>query len=203
MANSKINIYYSADNRLYKQFLISLISLTENNKDNELHIINFDVEIPEYNKNGKKLNDSQISVVESIIKKYNKKNTFREVNVSDLVRTHLLIPTSPNANAKNKEYKFNAYLYIRLLFPFVKDMPKKIIWLDTDTIINRDLSDYWNIDVSHVDFAATRDIAKFKIALPKWALTKENKNTYMLQNGVLLFETKNLEPVYLQISRNI
>jgi lipopolysaccharide biosynthesis glycosyltransferase len=127
MANSKINIYYSADNRLYKQFLISLISLTENNKDNELHIINFDVEIPEYNKNGKKLNDSQISVVESIIKKYNKKNTFREVNVSDLARTHLLISTSPNANAKNKEYKFNAYLYIRLLFPFVKDMPKKII----------------------------------------------------------------------------
>jgi lipopolysaccharide biosynthesis glycosyltransferase len=127
MANSKINIYYSADNRLYKQFLISLISLTENNKDNELHIINFDVEIPEYNKNGKKLNDSQISIIETIIKKYNKKNTFREVNVSDLVRKYLLDPTSPNANAENNEYKFNAYLYIRLLFPFVKDMPKKII----------------------------------------------------------------------------
>jgi lipopolysaccharide biosynthesis glycosyltransferase len=127
MANSKINIYYSADNRLYKQFLISLISLTENNKDNELHIINFDVEIPEYNKNGKKLNDSQISTVESIIKKYNKKNTFREINVSDLVRTHLLMSTSPNVQIPNKYYRFNAYLYIRLLFPFVKDMPKKII----------------------------------------------------------------------------
>jgi lipopolysaccharide biosynthesis glycosyltransferase len=127
MANSKISIYYSADNGLYKQFLISLISLTENNKDNELHIINFDVEIPEYSKNGKKLNDSQISVVESIIKKYNKKNTFREVNVSDLVRKHLLISTSPNVQIPNKHYKFNAYLYIRLLFPFVKDMPKKII----------------------------------------------------------------------------
>jgi lipopolysaccharide biosynthesis glycosyltransferase len=127
MANSKIYIYYSADNRLYKQLLISLISLTENNKRNELHIINFDVEILEYNSKGRKLSNSQITVIKRIIKKYNKKNTFREVDVSELVKKYLLIPTSPNSHSENKLYKFNAYLYIRLLYPYVKNMPKKII----------------------------------------------------------------------------
>jgi lipopolysaccharide biosynthesis glycosyltransferase len=102
MSNSKINIYYSADNRLYQQLLISLISLTENNKNNELHIYNFDVETIEYSANSKKLSISQLNTINSLVTKYNKKNSFTEIDVSDLVRKYLLIPGNPNINKKNK-----------------------------------------------------------------------------------------------------
>jgi lipopolysaccharide biosynthesis glycosyltransferase len=127
MSNSKINIYYSADNRLYQQLLISLISLTENNKDNELHIYNFDVEIIEYNTNSKKLSIDQLNTINSLVTKYNKKNSFTEIDVSDLIKKHLLISDSPNINKKNNWYKNNAFLYIRTLLPYVKNMPSKLL----------------------------------------------------------------------------
>jgi hypothetical protein len=88
---SIINIYYSADKRLFTQFLVSLISLTETNKDNILNVYNLDVEIKEYNASGKKLSSEQIALCEKLLKNANPKNTFTEIDVSDLTRKNLMI----------------------------------------------------------------------------------------------------------------
>ena len=48
-----INIYYCADNRMFPQLLLSVLSLVKTNGA-PLNVINLTVEIPEYNPKGKK-----------------------------------------------------------------------------------------------------------------------------------------------------
>lgn len=48
-----INIYYCADNRMFPQLLLSVLSLVKTNGA-PLNVINLTVEIPEYNPKGKR-----------------------------------------------------------------------------------------------------------------------------------------------------
>jgi hypothetical protein len=85
-----INVYYSADYNEYKMFLISLISLVENNKNNKINVFNLDVEVPEYKKSSKKLTNKQIKICTSVVKKYDKNNSFTNIDVSEIVRKKML-----------------------------------------------------------------------------------------------------------------
>jgi lipopolysaccharide biosynthesis glycosyltransferase len=120
---SKIYIYYSADKNLYTQLLVSLISLAENNKQHEIHVLNLDMELKEYGPYPNKLSLNQIKTCEKILKQYNKNNTFTEIDVSALIKKYLL----KGPNMKMKGYKYPPFLYARYLIAFLENIPDKII----------------------------------------------------------------------------
>lgn len=74
--------------------------------------------------------------------------------------------------------------YYRISIPdLVDDKIKKILYIDCDTIIMRDLSDLWNIDISNHYLAAVRE----------WGLTKnEPRPDSYFNAGVLLLNLEKL-----------
>ncbi|GMO13284.1 MAG: glycosyltransferase family 8 protein [Mycoplasmoidaceae bacterium] len=206
-----IYIYYSVDQGNFVQFLISLASLVENNKNNNLTIYNFDAEISEYQhikKISKKLSTDQIEIINKILKKYNIKNSFIEIDVSHLVKKYFF---KSNTNEPlHQSGIWSVFSYNRCLLPYVKNMPNKILWLDTDTIIGKDLSDLWNIDISDYEWAGRRDITQYrKFANEKTNLRlKELLNEYPIQNGVMLLNVPKANEIFkkmieLQMKENL
>lgn len=166
----KINVYYCVDKKFLVQLVLSLISLANHTKA-ELNVINLTVEIPEYNKKGKKFTEKEDALCEKILKEANPKSTFKSIDVSDLFRKYLL--KGPNLN--NKYYSY--YVTVRLLADLVPEIPDKVIYLDADTIFVGDVKELWNIDVDNVEMAGRRDIYR----LSKY-----------LQSGVMLLNMKKI-----------
>ncbi|GMO13290.1 MAG: hypothetical protein Ta2E_02370 [Mycoplasmoidaceae bacterium] len=206
-----ICIYYSVDQGNYIQFLISLASLIENNKNNNLTIYNFDAEIPGYKynkKETKKLSTDQIEIINKILKKYNSKNSFIEIDVSHLVKKYFFKPGT--IELLHDTGWWHPFAYNRCLLPYVKNMPNKILWLDTDTIIEKDLSDLWNIDISDYEWAGRRDCTKYKNFSHELinSRLKDLMDEYPIQNGVMLLNVPKANEIFkkmieLQMKENL
>lgn len=145
-----INLLYCVDKKFLTQQLVSLISLVKYTRE-PLNIINFTVEIPEFNKKGKKLTGDDDKLCESILKSVNPQSTYRSIDVSELFKKYLL--RGPNVH--NKYYSY--YVTVRLLAHLVPEVPDKVIYLDADTIFNGDIKELWDIDVSDIEIAGRRD----------------------------------------------
>lgn len=148
-----INIFYCTDSKLFTQQLISLISLVKNTKE-DLNIINLTVEVPEYRKGSRKTTKQQDEYLESIVKQYNKNSTWKSIDVSDLFRQHLLY--GPNMN--NRFYSM--FVTVRLLAHLIPELGDKAIYLDSDTIIHKDIKELWDIDINGYDVAGRKDTAR-------------------------------------------
>jgi lipopolysaccharide biosynthesis glycosyltransferase len=135
----KINVYYSfgGSNKSFKMTMISIISLITNNKNNIINIYLLDCgAIPQYNI--KKTSSEKINEINNYIKNSGVDVTLHILNANSLIKKYML--TGPNENWKNSRYTKISLLYIRYLIAFFK-VPKKMLWLDSDTIILNDLSE--------------------------------------------------------------
>ena len=165
-----INIYYCVDKKLLGQKLISIISLAKTTKE-PLNVINLTVEVPEYNAKNKKFGEKEDALCEKILKSANPESTFRSIDVSDLFREHLM--RGPNLH--NRFYSY--YVTVRLLAHLVPEIPDKVIYLDSDTIMNNDIKALWDIDVEDVEIAGRRDFCRI---------------TPYFQSGVMLMNMKKI-----------
>lgn len=165
-----INIYYCTDDKLFKQLLVSVISLV-NHTNEALNIINLTVEVPEYNKKSKKTTEKQDLFINKILKEKNPDSKFTSIDVSDLFRNKLL----KGPNLYNKYYSY--YVVVRLLAHLVNEIPDKVLYLDSDVIFNGDVKELYNIDVKNYDLAGRIDAGRI---------------TKYIQSGVMLLNMKEI-----------
>ena len=165
-----INIYYSTDDKLFGQQVLSLISLIRNT-DEELNIVNLTLEVKEYNKHSTMTSKEQDEFCDKLVKSKNPNSRFVSIDVSDLFREHLL----KGPNVHNKYYSY--FVVTRLLADLVPEIQGKFLYLDSDVMFNDDVKKLWDIDVENYEFAGRRD--SFRI-------------TNYLQSGVMLFNMDNM-----------
>lgn len=165
-----INIFYCVDRKFLTQQLVSLISLVKHTKE-PINVINLTVEIPEFNKKGKKFTEKEDKLCESVLKAVNPESTYKSVDVSEEFRKYLL----HGPNLHNKYYSY--YVTVRLLAHLVPEIPDKVLYLDADTIFNGDVKELFDIDVSNVEVAGRRDALRI---------------TRYFQSGVMLLNMKKI-----------
>ncbi len=144
-----INIMYAGNIKVFDGLLISLVSLAKNTKSPftayvltmDLHEID-PVYVP--------ITDEQIEFLQKTINKYNKDSKIIKIDTTK--EYHQFFD-----DGKNQKTRCTPYTLLRLLAPHL-DLPEKIIYLDTDTIINNDISSLFNIDVSNYEAGVVRDI---------------------------------------------
>jgi len=168
-----INIYYCTDNKLYKQLVISLISLVSTTQE-PLNVLNLTCENREYNPNGRCTTKQQDALCTKILKEKNPASTFRSIDVSDLFAEYLL----KGPNTQNRHYKFSAYVSYRLVAHMLPGFPDKILYVDSDVLFPKDVKRIYDIDVSDFEYAGRRD--KFRI-------------TKYIQSGVMLLNMKKIK----------
>ena len=147
----RINIFYSVDNKLFIQQLVSLISLAHTTKE-PLNVVNLTLQIPEIAKKGKMTTIAQTKLFNDVLKEANNDSTYTTVDVSKEFREELL----KGPNMQNKYYSY--FVVTRLLGDLVKEIPdEKVIWLDSDTIMINDIKELFDIDLNGAEIAGRKD----------------------------------------------
>lgn len=132
-------IYHSSD--LFAEVTgVSMLSLFENNKHiDEIHVLYIERGVSEHNKN----------LLRSIAAQYGRTLEFMAMpNWSEKL----------NINLKSSKAAWLGFGYNRLfLTEFVPQQVDKVLYLDSDTIIEDKLDDLWNIDLGNYYMAAVDD----------------------------------------------
>lgn len=161
--NTNLNIAYACDNNYIEQTGISMISLFENNKEFEnISIYFIDMGISDTNKNK----------LRSIVNSYNRRIDF--VKFEEIAW---------DLEADQGERHIRS-VYAKLFLFRLSDKLKKILYIDSDTIIKESLLELWNQDIEGKCIAATittcKPSIKRKLNLPE--------NSAVVNDGIVLID---------------
>ena len=170
-----INLLYCGNKKVFDGLLISLLSITKHTTD-ALNVYCFTMDLSDKDERYVPINQKQIDYIEKMLKEVNNDSKITLIDLREQFVAEL-------GNSKNLGTHFTPYTMLRLLADKVDVLPDKIIYLDTDTIINSDLNQLWDIDITNYEFACVKDI--YNWASPsRWSI----KNYF--NAGVLLFNMK-------------
>ena len=180
--NNVMNILYGIDewSKDYSRYLwVSILSLLENNKGENIHIYILSKYIEESNKNE----------LIRIVKSYWKEISFSEWDiVPDKYRKILYLWWWPLA------------AYYRRFFSNCFDIKDRVLYMDCDTIVMKNLSEFynsdfeWNVFIWHLDFSVTEFAQRKKFWLKKYI------NSWVYLINIPLFEKVDLYEEVIKVN---
>lgn len=144
-----ISILYGGNSGAFDGMMISLISLVKHTKE-PLDVYILTMDLTDKKPAFAPICEKQRAFLEQICKDVNSKSSVVLIDVGDLYRENLF-------NSPNAETSYTPYALLRLLACKISCLPKKILYLDTDTVINKDISELWNTDIENYELAAALD----------------------------------------------
>jgi lipopolysaccharide biosynthesis glycosyltransferase len=163
-----LNIAYLTSDEYSQYCGVSLLSLLENNKNEEIiNIYIYDVNIKDSNKS--KLSD--------LAKKYKRHIEF--------VKKHELVHSIVNPLGLSGGLSNLIYLYIKCMPDYIFPVTDRLLYIDTDTIINGSLHALYNIDLGEHYIAAVPELTSRYVS-------SENKEIrlhklFYYNTGVILY----------------
>ncbi len=159
-----IHIACAADNKYTQHTVVMLTSLFENNKDNEIHLHFFSADFNTENK----------KIVEQTVNKYQQQFSFyaleAELFKDCYVSDHVSFAT-----------------YYRIVIPnILVNQTSKILYLDTDIVVCKNLKPLWEIKIDNYTIAAVNELNFDGPA----RLNFDEKYKYF-NAGILLINAKN------------
>lgn len=150
--------------------MLSILRRTESDEPFRFHL--FTMDVSHLKANYTPITDKQAQFLEKTAKTYNKDNRVTLTDVTDLYMTHF-------SGCPNEGAYCSPYTLIRLFADLVPGIPDKILYLDADIMLNRDIHLLYDIDITDYEYAAAPDhYGKYLI------------NPHYINAGVLLFNMK-------------
>ena len=143
-----MNILYCGDKNIIDGLIISILSILKNTKE-KLYIYVLTMNYKTEKKKYEPLNNSYIEVLNNLVKKYNKDNFVKLIDITDIVYECL-----PKANLNTN---FTPFCMLRLYADQVKELPDKILYLDNDVVALKDPKELYNIDNSNYEVVGALD----------------------------------------------
>ncbi len=167
-----INLLYSGNGKVFDGVLTSTLSVVKRmERPRPLRVYIYTMTLTRLNPNYTAMNSRHAEFIERALQKYNPDTKVILCDVTELYETHL------KQNANEGCY-CSPYTLLRLLADLT-DMPDKLLYLDADIMLNKDVSLLYDIDIEGYEYAAARDYyGKFFV------------NPGYINAGVLLFNIK-------------
>lgn len=143
-----INLMYCGNSKVFDGLLISLLSAIKSTKE-KIHAYILTMDLTSIDPKFTPISKKQIDFLENMMKEYNKEN---QITLLDLTTTFM----NEMSSSKNLNTPYTPYTLLRLVADKA-DLPEKIIYLDTDTVIKSDINELYSIDVSNYEYAAVPD----------------------------------------------
>ncbi|MBQ7912573.1 MAG: lipopolysaccharide biosynthesis protein [Clostridia bacterium] len=167
-----INLLYSGNGKVFDGVLTSTLSLVKRLENpRPLRVYLYTMTLTRVNPNYTAMGEEHARFIEKALQKHNPDTKVILCDVTDLYETHL------KQNANEGCY-CSPYTLLRLLADLT-DMPNKLLYLDADIMLNKDVSKLYDMDIEEYEYAAANDhYGKFLI------------NPGYINAGVLLFNMK-------------
>lgn len=144
-----MNIVYAGNRRVFDGLLISILSLIKVNPE-PLKILVLTMDLSHLDKDYVSIPQSDLDFIEKEMKKVNPESRIFRIDVREVFDSKL-------ANCKNLANRYTPYALLRLLLGEIDEIPEKVLYLDTDTVVNKNLSELYSMDIEKYEYAAAKD----------------------------------------------
>lgn len=182
-----INILFCGNDKVFDGMITTALSILKRSQTDEpFNFYIFTMNVTHLNPKYEELHDDEASYLDQIVKKYNPLNRVTKIDVKDIYMKEF-------SGCPNEGCYCSPYTLLRLFADIIPEIPDKILYLDVDIMLNRDIRLLYNIDISGYEYAAARDhYGKYLI------------NPNYINAGVLLLNMKQIRQTgLLQKARNI
>lgn len=177
-----INLLYCGNDKVFDGLMISLLSASKNTSDTiRAYVLTMD--LSDVNEKYQPLTESHRKFLEDMIKEKNASSSVTLIDITELYKSSML-------NSKNLKNHFTPYAQLRLFADMIPELPYKLIYLDTDTVINGDLKELFKIDITNYELACVKDLYNW-LNPYRWKVKK------YFNSGVLLLNMKNIKKTKL------
>jgi len=175
-----VNIVYCGNEKVIDGIYISSLSIVKHLKEDVTFYV-LTMDLTEIDPKFTAISEEQISFLNEDIKKYNPNAKFVKYDVKNIFVTLL-----HDNLAKNNSY--TPYALIRLLLDEIDILPSKVLYLDTDTVANKNIKELYNMSLENLEGAAAVDyIGKFWM---RWMKKNYFNSGVMLYNLDVIKETR-------------
>ena len=167
-----INVLYAGNDKVFDGVLTSSLSIVKRlDAPKELNIYIFTMDITRVNPKYTPMLERHRAFIENSLRKFNPETNVILYDVTEIYEREL------RENANEGCY-CSPYTLLRLLADLIP-LPDKLLYLDADVMLCKDISSLYDIDITDYEYAATTDhYGKFFI------------NPRYINAGVLLFNMK-------------
>ena len=172
-----INVMFAGNTKVFDGMTITLLSMVKHTKC-PINAFCLTMDLSDIDERFVPITENQRSFLEKILKETNENSSLTLIDLSDLFRKEMI-------NSVNLKNHFTPYSMLRLFADMLPEIPDKILYLDTDTIINNDLQELYNIDIDDYELGAVTDIYN-------WASPSRWFKSFYFNAGVLLLNMKKI-----------
>lgn len=170
-----INLLFCGNDKVFDGLMISLLSASKKTKEAiTAYVLTMDLH--DIDEKYQPITENHRKFLEDMIKEFNEKNSVKLIDITKIYQSSML-------NSKNLKNHFTPYAQLRLFADMIPEIPNKIIYLDTDTIVNGDLHELNKIDINNYELACVKD-------LYNWLNPYRWKVKNYFNSGVLLLNMK-------------
>ena len=173
-----INILLSGNKKVFDGALTELISITNKTKE-PINCYIFTMNLTRVKEEFVPIEDKQIDFLNKVVKTKNIENNVQKVDVTELYEKEF-------GNCKNENAYFTPYTLLRLLADLIPNIPDKLLYMDIDMMVNKDLGELYNTDIENYEYAAVKE--KYGHYFIKWDY---------INAGMLLFNMKKMKETKL------
>lgn len=146
-----INILFCGNDKVFDGMLTCALSILKRSRlDEPFTFYIFTMDVSHIKDTYLPVPDSQVEFFESVIKEYNPENKAIKIDVTDLYMEHF-------DKCANEGAYCSPYTLIRLFADMIDIIPDKLLYLDIDIMLNRDIHLLYDIDIEGYEYAAARD----------------------------------------------
>lgn len=170
-----VNILFCGNDKVFDGMLTCALSILRRSESREPYTFYiFTMDVSHIKETYLPVNERQLAFFERVIQGYNPENRAVRIDVTELYRREF-------GGSPNEDAYCSPYTLIRLLADLVDALPDRVLYLDVDVMLHRDIHLLYDIDIEGYEYAAARDHYGKYLIQPNY-----------INAGVLLFNLKQM-----------
>lgn len=145
-----INILMCGNDKVAGGLLVSILSYVKHNKEAVTYFF-MTMDLTDLDPAYKPLSPKKAEYLDKLLKEGNKDSSLVVLDCRKVYLDYL-------AKSKNTKNMYTPYAQLRLFSDLFPQIPDKILYLDTDTLIAKDISEFYHMDMSDYEYFAARDL---------------------------------------------
>ena len=144
-----INILFGGNHKVFDGILLCLMSMTKHCSD-VLNVYILTADVSEINTNYKPITNYQISILDNVLKTTNPNSKIKLIKLGKEFNNWVY-------SSSNKLNFYTPFAFLRLFADKIENLPNKIIYLDTDIMLNGNIKELFDVDISNYELGIVKD----------------------------------------------
>lgn len=146
---NRIPVLLCGNAKVFDGMVICTLSIVKHHTG-PIDLFVFTMDLRERDEAFSPVTEEQRDLLERVLQKVNAQSRVRLVDCKPYYLETL-------ADAPNQDTQYTPYTFLRLYADRISEMPPKLIYLDTDTVLRGDISELWEQDLGQAEFGGVRD----------------------------------------------